>query len=78
MKTENSGKQKLPFTRKLFFFMLGILALVGMSSIVSKWIPPQGANNRIGIIDIKGLIQDSQVVIKQIKKFREDKRHQEN
>ena len=70
METENSEKQKLSFTRKLFFFMLGVLALVGISSIVSSWIPPQGANNRIGIIDIKGLIQDSQAIVNQIKNFR--------
>ena len=65
---------KLPFFRKLFFFMLGLLALVGISSIVSKWVPSQGTDNGIGIINITGLIQDSQTIIKQIKEFRENKR----
>ena len=54
--------------------MLGLLALIGMSSIISKWMPSQGADNRIGIVEITGLIQDSQGIIKQIKEFREDKR----
>ena len=54
--------------------MLGLLALVGISSIASEWISEQGANNRIGIVDITGLIHDSQHIVKQIKKFREDER----
>ena len=54
--------------------MLVILALIGMSSIILKWMPPQGTDNRIGIVDITGLIQDSQAIIKQIKGFRGDKR----
>ena len=45
-----------------------------MSAIFFKWAPPQGTDNRIGIVNITGLIQDSQLIIKQIKEFREDKR----
>lgn len=54
--------------------MLGLLALIGMSSIISPWMADQGADNRIGIVEITGLIRDSQGIIKQIKEFREDKR----
>ena len=54
--------------------MLGLLALVGISSIASEWISKQGADNRIGVVDITGLIHDSQHIVKQIKKFREDER----
>ena len=67
METKSSGIKKLSFVKRMFFFMLVILALIGMVSIFSKWIPPQGANNRIGVVNITGLIQDSQFIIKQIK-----------
>jgi len=76
METENSRTKKLSFPKKLFFVMLGLLAITGMSSIVSKWMPSQAANNRIGVVDITGLIQSSQIIINQIKDFREDKRIQ--
>ena len=74
MKTENSETKKMSFAKRFLFSMLGILALIGMSSIISKWIPKQGSENRIGIVEITGLIQNSQVIVNQIKKFREDKR----
>ena len=74
METVGSGKNKPALIRRLFFFMLGLLALVGISSIASEWISEQGADNRIGVVDITGLIHDSQHIVKQIKKFREDKR----
>ena len=76
MQTTNSEITKPSFFRKILFFMVGLLALIGVSSIISKWIPPQGTDNRIGIVDIVGLIQDPQAIIKQIKKFREDERIQ--
>jgi protease-4 len=34
----------------------------------------QGTKNRIGIVDITGLISDSQYIVSQVKKFRQDKR----
>jgi len=74
METVGSGKNKPALIRRLFFFMLGLLALVGISSIASEWISKQGADNRIGVVDITGLIHDSQHIVKQIKKFREDER----
>ena len=74
MKTENSETKKMSFAKRFLFSILGILALIGMSSIISKWIPKQGSENRIGIVEITGLIQNSQVIVSQIKKFREDKR----
>ena len=74
METKSSGIKKLSFAKGLLFFMLGLLALIGMSSIFSEWMPSQGTDNRIGVVEIIGLIQDSQSIIKQIKEFREDKR----
>ena len=74
METYNSGIKKRSFTRKLFLFMFGVLALVGISSIVSPWMEDQITDNRIGVVEITGLIQDSQGIVNQIKKFREDER----
>jgi len=74
METYNSGIKKRSFTRKLFLFMFGVLALVGISSIVSPWMEDQVTDNRIGVVEITGLIQDSQGIVNQIKKFREDER----
>jgi len=54
--------------------MFGVLALVGISSIVSPWMEDQVTDNRIGVVEITGLIQDSQGIVNQIKKFREDER----
>ena len=54
--------------------MLVLLALVGISSISSEWIEEQGAENRIGVVDITGLISDSQHIVNQVKKFSQDKR----
>ena len=74
METYNTGIKKRSFTRKLFLFMFGVLALVGISSIVSPWMEDQVTDNRIGVVEITGLIQDSQGIVNQIKKFREDER----
>ena len=74
METTNSETTKPSFFRKMLFFMIGLLALIGASSIISKWMPSQGTDNRIGIVDVTGLIQDSQFIIRQIIKFREDER----
>ena len=70
----DSGEKKPTLIRKLLFLMLVLLALVGISSISSEWIEEQGAENRIGVIDITGLISDSQHIVNQVKKFSQDKR----
>ena len=74
METARSEKNKPTLAKRILFFMLGLLALIGISSVASEWISKQGTDNRIGIVGITGLIHDSQHIIKQIKKFREDER----
>jgi len=68
-----SEKKKSPLAKRLLFLALILLALVGISSITSEWVQ-QGTKNRIGIVDITGLISDSQYIVNQVKKFRQDKR----
>ena len=73
MEMPGSERKKSPLTKRLLFFTLILLALVGISSISSEW-AQQGTKNRIGIVDITGLISDSQYIVNQVKKFRQDKR----
>jgi len=73
MEMVGSEKKKSPLAKRLLFLALILLALVGISSITSKWVQ-QGTKNRIGIVDITGLISDSQYIVNQVKKFRQDKR----
>lgn len=73
MEMVGSERKKSPLAKKLLFFALILLALVGISSITSEWVQ-QGTKNRIGIVDITGLISDSQYIVNQVKKFRQDKR----
>ena len=73
MEMVGSERKKPPLAKKLLFLALILLALVGISSITSEWVQ-QGTKNRIGIIDITGLISDSQYIVNQVKKFRQDKR----
>lgn len=73
MEMVGSEKKKSPLAKRLLFLALILLALVGISSITSEWVQ-QGTKNRIGIVDITGLITDSQYITNQVKKFRQDKR----
>ena len=73
MEMVGSERKKPPLAKKLLFLALILFALVGISSITSEWVQ-QGTKNRIGIVDITGLISDSQYIVNQVKKFRQDKR----
>ena len=73
MELVGSERKKSPLAKRLLFLALILLALVGISSITSEWVQ-QGTKNRIGIVDITGLISDSQYIVNQVKKFRQDKR----
>ena len=73
MEMVGSERKKSPLIKRLLFLALILLSLVGISSIASEWVQ-QGTKNRIGIVDITGLITDSQYIVSQVKKFRQDKR----
>ena len=76
MEMELPGKKKRSVIRGLLWFTLGFLALVGISALATNWIPDQmvGTDNRLGLVEVTGVIQDSQDIVRQIKEFREDKR----
>jgi len=73
MEMVDSERKKRPLAKRFLFFALILLSLVGISSITSEWVL-QGTKNRIGIVDITGLISNSQYAVNQVKKFRQDKR----
>ena len=73
MENISPEKKKITLTKKFFFFILVLLAFVGVSTIAKEWVIQQGTDNRVGIVDIIGVIQSSQNIIKQIKSFRDDK-----
>ena len=76
MGTELTGKKKRSFIRGLLWFALGFLALVGISTLVTSWAPDRmvGTDKGLGLVEVTGLIQNSQDIVRQIKEFREDKR----
>jgi len=69
-----SEQKNSSFVRRLFFLVLILFALIGILSLASEWIPEQRAQNRIGVIDVTGIISGSQHIVNQVKKFRQDKR----
>ena len=69
-----SEKKNSSFVRRLFFLVLILFALIGILSLASEWIPEQRAQNRIGVIDVTGVISGSQHIVNQVKKFSQDKR----
>ena len=73
MENISSERKKTTLTKKSLLFVLVLLAFVGVSTIATEWMIQQGTDNRIGIVDITGVIQSSQNIIKQIKSFRNDK-----
>jgi len=73
MEIVGSEKKKSPLAKRLLFLTLILLALVGISSITSEWVK-KGTKNRVGIVDITGFISNSQYIVNQVKKFRQDKR----
>ena len=73
MENISPERKKTTLTKKSLLFVLVLLAFVGVSTIATEWMIQQGTDNRIGIVDITGVIQSSQNIIKQIKIFRNDK-----
>ena len=73
MENISPERKKTTLTKKSLLFVLVLLAFVGVSTIATEWMIQQGTDNRIGIVDITGVIQSSQNIIKQIKSFHSDK-----
>jgi protease-4 len=60
----------------LLWFALGFLALIGISTLVTSWPSDRmvGTNKGLGLVEVTGVIQNSQDIVRQIREFREDKR----
>ena len=61
------------FARKLFYLLVGFLALAGLSSLGAKLLPDSGGSGeKVGLVEVAGMITDSRDVVEQISQYRRD------
>ena len=73
--TQNSIEQKplTSFVKKIFYFSIWILALIGLSSLGTRVFQNSRASGeKIGLVEIVGMITDSRDVVNQISLYRRD------
>ena len=67
-------KSRSSFIGKLFYCLIGILALVGLSSLGTKLLPePEGSGVQVGLVEVVGMITDSRDVVDQVSRYRRNK-----
>ncbi|MFQ5673042.1 MAG: signal peptide peptidase SppA [Nitrospinales bacterium] len=74
MEAVNAPRKKKSFLVRLFYFFVGVLALVGLSRILAVFLPDQlvAARPKVGVVEVHGIITDSRDVVRQLVKYRED------
>jgi len=74
METAHAPRKKKSFSARVFYFFLGVLALVGLSQILTSFLPDPLAAVRpkVGVVEVQGIITDSREVVRQLVKYRED------
>ena len=74
METSPMQKRRKSFTAISLYFVLGVLALMGLSEILASFVTDQMTSSRekIGVVEVQGIITDSKRVVRQIKKYRND------
>jgi protease-4 len=68
-------KPKKSFGRTLFYFVLGLVALVVLSSVFGRYLADGGLDDgkeKIALVEISGQIFDSKDIVRQISKYRRD------
>lgn len=68
-------KPKKSFGRTLFYFVLGLVALVVLSSVFGRYLSDGGFDDgkeKIALVEISGQIFDSKEVVRQLSKYRRD------
>ena len=59
--------------KKLIYFLVGFFVLVGLSSLGAKFFPEKaGLGEKVGLVEISGMITDSRDIVDQISKYRRD------
>jgi len=68
-------KPKKSFGRTLLYFTLGLVALVVLSSVFSRYLSDGGLDDgkeKIALVEISGQIFDSREIVRQLSKYRRD------
>ena len=68
-------KPKKSFGRTLLYFVLGLVALVVLSSVLGRYLSGGGlddGNEKIALVEISGQIFDSREIVRQLSKYRRD------
>jgi protease-4 len=68
-------KPKKSFGRTLLYFVLGLVALVVLSSVFGRYLSEEGfgdGREKIALVEISGQIMDSRDIVRQLSKYRRD------
>jgi protease-4 len=68
-------KPKKSFGRTLLYFVLGLVALVVLSSVFGRYLSEGGLDDgkeKIALVEISGQIADSRDIVRQLSKYRRD------
>jgi protease-4 len=68
-------KPKKTFGRTLFYFVLGLIALVVLSSVFGRYLSDEGwgdGREKIALVEISGQIFDSREIVRQLSNYRRD------
>ena len=68
-------KPKKSFGRTLIYFVLGLVALVVLSSVFGRYLTDGGLDDgkeKIALVEISGQITDSREIVRQLSKYRRD------
>ena len=68
-------KPKKSFGRIFFYFVLGLVGLMVLSSVFGRYLSEDGfgdGNEKIALVEVSGAIMDSKDIVRQISKYRRD------
>ncbi|MDH5763374.1 MAG: signal peptide peptidase SppA [Nitrospinota bacterium] len=73
--TQAVDKPKRSFGRTLLYFLLGLIALMVLSSVFGRYLSEDGFDDgtqKIALVEVSGQISDSREIIRQLSKYRRD------
>ena len=73
--TQPGEKKKKSFGRTLLYFLLGLAALVVLSSVLGRYLSEgglEGGNETIAMVEVIGTIMDSKEIVRQLSHYRRD------
>jgi protease-4 len=73
--TQTVDKPKRSFGRTLLYFLLGLIALMVLSSVFGRYLSEDGFDDgtqKIALVEVSGQISDSREIVRQLSKYRRD------